>query len=266
LEDRLVIARVWRWVCHPRRSVSRARFRLFLRIYGLPGISLSAIAPEDPVVDPPILDNMCLPPYYGWSKHDDYTPLLKMVKTVQPRVLVELGTAHGNTVANICNQLPNCRVWTVNAPAERMTGEITTYSLDAGEIGSVYRRYGFGDRVVQTFENTLHLDLSKYFDEPCVDLAIIDACHDTEYVLNDFAKVAPFMRPGGLVLCHDTDPTPDAHTWGSYRACMRLRRQGFDIRLVDGTWWGVWRKDAPLVAPAPVPRSTTEPAPALPHA
>jgi predicted O-methyltransferase YrrM len=260
-----VIARVWRWVCHPRRTLAKARFRLFLRLRGLPEVPLLAIAPDDPPVEQPIMDHICLPPYHGWSLHNDYFPLLKMAKSLQPRVVLELGTAQGNTVANICNQLPNCHVWTVNAPAETMTGEITTYALDADEIGCVYRQYGFADRVVQIFENTLHLDLSRYFDEPCIDLAIIDACHDTDYVLNDFSKVLPFVRPGGLVLFHDTDSDPGAHTWSSYIACMRLRRRGFDIRKVEGTWWGVWRKDAPLEMPLPAPRPTGEPAAALPR-
>jgi predicted O-methyltransferase YrrM len=212
------------------------------------------------------MEQICLPPFHGVHPHDDYTPLLKIVRSAQPRVVVELGTAHGNTVANICNQLPDCHVWTVNAPAERMTGDITTYSLDENEIGCVYRQYGFADRVVQILENTLDLDLSRYFNEACVDLAIIDACHDIEYVLNDFQKVEPFVRPGGLVLLHDTYPTRTAHTWTSYEACMRLRRRGFDIRLVDGTWWGVWRKHAPLATAAPVLHPLAEPAPALPNA
>jgi predicted O-methyltransferase YrrM len=261
-----MIARLWGWACHPRRTLVGIRFRLLTRRFALPVIPLQALAPDDPAIEPPIMEQICLPPFHGVHLHDDYTPLLKIVRSVQPHVVLELGTAHGNTVANICNQLPDCRVWTVNAPAERMTGDITTYSLDENEIGCVYRQYGFADRVVQILENTLNLDLSRYFDEPCVDLAIIDACHDIDYVLNDFRKVEPFVRPGGLVLFHDTYPTRTAHTWTSYEACMRLRQRGFDIRLVDGTWWGVWRKHAPLTAAAPVRYPLGEPAPALPNA
>jgi hypothetical protein len=33
-----------------------------------------------------------------------------------------------------------------------------------------------------------------------------------------------------------------AHLGGSYIACMKLRRQGFDIRHLTGTWWAVWIK------------------------
>ena len=261
-----MIARLWRWACHPRRTLVGLRFRLLSRRFALPVIPLQAIAPDDPAIQPPIMEQICLPPFHGLDPHDDYTPLFKIVRSLQPRVVLELGTAYGNTVANICNQLPGCRVWTVNAPAERMTGEITTYALDASEIGYVYRKYGFGDRVVQILENTLQVDLSHYLKRGSVDLAIIDACHDVDYVLNDFQKVEPFVRPGGLVLFHDTYPSRERHTWSSYQACMRLRQQGFDIRLVDQSWWGVWRKNTPMTAAAPVRHHGAEPAPALPKA
>ena len=261
-----MIARLWRWACHPRRTLVGVRFRLLTRRFALPLIPLQALAPDDPAIEPPIMEQICLPPYHGVHAHDDYTPLFKIVRSVQPRVVLELGTAYGNTVANICNQVPDCRVWTVNAPAERMTGDITTYSLDASEIGYVYRKYGFGDRVVQILENTLDLDLSHYLNPGSVDLAIIDACHDVEYVLNDFRKVEPFVQPGGLVLFHDTYPSRNRHTWSSYEACMRLRQHGFDIQLVDGSWWAVWRKNAALTLPAPARRLGAERAPALPAA
>jgi predicted O-methyltransferase YrrM len=202
-----------------------------------------------------------MPPFVPFRDHDDYSPLLKIAKSLQVKVLLELGTAYGNTVANICREIPQARVWTVNAPPETITGNITTYVLELQEIGRVYKEHGFADRVTQILENTLTLDLSRYFSEACVDLAIIDACHDTEYVLNDFFKVEPFMRPGGLILLHDTAPWPGMHTWDSYKACMQLRRQGFDVRWIRGTWWGVWRKAAPLASTAPVRLAAAETAP-----
>jgi predicted O-methyltransferase YrrM len=251
-----MIARIRFWVTHPLQTLERARFKLFLRIRGLPAVALAAVAPDDPRLDAPIVEHSCMPPFVPGRDHDDYSTLLKIVKTARPNVLLELGTGYGNTVANICREVGNVRVWTVNAPPEKITGNITTYVLNEQEIGHVYREHGFADRVTQILENTLSLDLARYFSEACVDLAIIDACHDTEYVLNDFSKVEPFVRPGGIVLFHDTAPWPGMHTWGSYTACMELRRKGFDVRWIQGTWWGVWRKAAPLLVAAPARLAT----------
>lgn len=190
----------------------------------------------------PILDDVCLPPYVG-STLDDFDTLRRIVWETQPSTVLELGTAHGNTVANICRLLPNTHVYTVNAPAAEQTGVLTTFDLTPDEIGRTYRDHGYDDRVTQIFANTLHLDLTGFFPEPAVDLAIIDACHDTEYVMNDFLKVEPFVRADGIVLLHDTHPSMRKHYAGSYRACMLLRRRGFDIRYLDGTAWGIWVKE-----------------------
>ncbi len=207
----------------------------------LPSVELAAIVPRAVEIEPPIMTDICLPPYHKFDDHDDYTPLMKIVKSLQPRVVLELGTAHGNATANICRQSPQTKIYTVNAPVEEQTGNLTTYDLTVEEIGRVYRQHGFGERVVQIFANTLHLDLSQYFTEPVIDLAIIDACHDTEYVINDFHKVKPFIKPGGMVLFHDTFQSPaPSHLDGSYRACLKLRREGYDIRHLEHTWWAMW--------------------------
>jgi predicted O-methyltransferase YrrM len=238
-----------RLVRNPRATLAVQARKLWLRYHvarhALPSVGLSYLTTDNPQIVPPIMDEICMPPYYGPTDHDDFTPLMKIASALQPKVIVELGTAHGNTVANLCNQLEDCRVYTVNAPVELQTGETITFELTRDEIGRVYRNAGFADRVVQIFQNTLHLDLGQYFSEPVVDLAIVDACHDTDYVINDFLKVKPFVRQGGIVLFHDTHPSMAGHLDGSYIGCMLLRAQGFDIRHLSGSWWGVWRNDGP---------------------
>jgi hypothetical protein len=206
----------------------------------LPLVKLDDVAPAI-TMESPILDDICMPPYFAFA-HDDYSALMRIAAMVDPRLIVELGTAHGNTVANLCKQFPNANVVTVNAVAEEQTGEAITFSLAPQDIGRVYRQHGFGGRVMQLLQNTLQLDLSAHVAEGSVDLAIIDACHDAAFVENDFRKVSPYVRSGGMVLLHDTHPSMQGHLWGSYLACVRLRRRGYDIQHVKDTWWGIWRK------------------------
>jgi len=218
-------------------------------IYQLPEVELTSIIPVDTPIASPIQNDISLPPFYAFPDHDDYTPLMKLCRARRLEVVVELGTAHGNTTANICRQCPDTKVYTVNAPVDEQTGVFVTYELSRSEIGRVYRAHGYADRVTQIFCNTLDLNLSQYFDQPVIDLAIIDACHDTDYVLNDFDKVRPFVRAGGIVLFHDTHPSMRNHLVGSYRACMILRRKGYDIRHIKGTWWAIWVNDRMLKTP-----------------
>lgn len=243
------ITRLVRRPASPARPVIRLASRTYLSgvkaRYGLPSTDLSGLGVGLPTetMGPQVMDDICLPPYYGSADHDDYHPLMAIVRARQPRVVLELGTAHGNTVANICAELPETRVYTVNAPAEHQTGVIVTFSLDEDEIGRAYRAHGFGSRVTQILGNTMDVNLGDAVPAGEVDLAIIDACHDTKYVLNDFKKVVPVLSGHAVVLLHDTHPSMESHLRGSYLACMRLRKQGYDIRHLRNTWWGAWRRD-----------------------
>jgi len=210
-------------------------------MYGLPTIKLNELVADEVTPEEPIMDDLCLPNHHEGPGHNDLVPLLKILKSRQPENVLELGTAYGNTTANICKQCPDTKVYTVNALPEQISGDMITFALTKEEIGRAFRQHGFSSRVQQIFANTLDLDLSPHLKKHSVAFAIVDACHDTPFVLNDFLKVAPYMKPGGLVLLHDTHPSMEEHLLGSYRACMYLRKKGYDIRHLSDTWWGVWQ-------------------------
>lgn len=171
--------------------------------------------------------------------HDDLVPMLQLIKASNPKVILELGTAYGTTTANILMN-HDCKVYTVNALPEQIEGEITTFALTKEEIGEVYRKYGLEGKVEQIYANTLELDLSPYMGEERAQFAIIDACHDTDFVINDFNKVKPFLDKDAIVLFHDTHPSQKGHLRGSYQACLKLRGKGFNVKHLEDTWWGVW--------------------------
>lgn len=221
------------------RLGSEINLAITKRYYHLPVVEIDVEANRESI-SKPILDDICLPPYHGPSDHDDYLPLMSIAKNLRPKTVVELGTAHGNIAANICRQCPEAKIYTVNALAEQQTGNMATYELNQDEIGRVYRAHGYESRVIQILQNTMDLDLSGHLDGPIVDLAIIDACHDTDYVVNDFLKVQPFIRPNGIVLLHDTHPSMNDHLEGSYVACMKLRRKKYDVHHIKNTWWAIW--------------------------
>lgn len=248
--------RTSRWRRGAARIVRPIRALLTRSHARLPQISMHQLAPHAVLSEPVIDDDRNLPPRPGLSwrtadgrlvrpVHDDVTPLLRLVSHLEPRLVLELGTAHGNTTANIC-RFSRARVITVNALPDQMSGVVTTFALSREDIGRVYVSHGFADRVTQVFTNTLDFRPTDHADPGSVDLAIVDACHDQEYVKADFLKVAPMMRSGGIVLLHDTHPSRAGHLSGSYDACLWLRQQGFDIRHLRGTWWACWVATATL--------------------
>lgn len=157
--------------------------------------------------------------------------------------MLELGTALGNLTANLCRLLPLASIVTVDAPAGMQSGRLTTHPLRADEIGQVYRRHGFESRVTQVFADTRNLHLSDLLHGRRIDLAVIDACHDYDFVARDFRLVVRFMSEWGVVFFHDLHPSLAGHLLDSYAAGLWLRRRGFDVRHLDGTWWGMWTRD-----------------------
>lgn len=226
------------------RQVKRLAKQLSLSIYKhryrLQTLELSEMVEESHHNMVPILDDIRLPPYKGDKNCNDLDPLLLIALAVNPKIVVELGTSHGNITANLCQACKNAHVYTVNALPQKQSGKWVTHGPSTDEIGRVYKRYGYSSRVTQIFENTLDLNLLEYIDDKSVDLAIIDACHDTDYVINDFFKLLPFMSPQSMILFHDTFPSMEKHLEGSYLACMKLKQRGFDIYHIKNTWWGIW--------------------------
>ncbi len=241
----------------------KLRWSAFWSTYKLPTIHLQDLGADAGLITPPITEFLCLPPYFEGvnrrsepesaarageadpllatlNDHDDAGPLLALICHFAPKVVLELGTAQGATVANIC-AVSDAHVYTVNALPEQIDGNLITFALTKTEIGEVYRKYGYADRVTQIYENTWELDLLQYIPPGSVDFAVIDACHDVDFVINDFHCVLPLLHDRSVVLFHDVHPSMSDHLLDSYIACMCLRREGFNIQHLDGTWWGVWQ-------------------------
>lgn len=187
-----------------------------------------------------ISEDVGLPSIYHFEKkHDDLGKLLQLIQHYQPKTVIEFGTSFGNTVANICKH-STAMLYTVNALPEQISGSVITGVLSKESIGRVYKKYGFSNRVVQIYENTLSVDLEKYMAKESADFAIIDACHDIDYIINDFNKILPFLKKDAIVLFHDTHPSCRGHLLNSYQACMKLRKQNYDIKHIKNTWWAIW--------------------------
>lgn len=226
----------------------KTRLNFFWNNFQLPLLDIEEISPNATPVQPVIFDHLCLPPYHGPQEHNDIVPLLTLIDYFKPKTFLEVGTAHGATVANIC-ALSEAKIYTINALPEQLDGIYTTFALTRNEIGCVYREHGFSDRVTQIYLNTWKMDLSPYLDEKTIDFAIIDGCHDTEFVINDFHCVFPYLSPSAVVVFHDvgrSKPEPMySHLDDGYFACMYLRKMGFNVCLIKNTWWGIWRANNP---------------------
>lgn len=227
-----------------KRATQQTIWNFFWNNFQLPQIFIEEIDPKFTLCVPRFLDDICLPPYKGNDKFIDYSILISLIKTIKPEKVLELGTAQGNTVANICSE-SDAQVYTVNALPEQIEGNIITFTLNKEEIGKVYKERGFENRVVQIYENTKNLDILDFVPPKRIDFAFLDACHDAEFVVNDFIKILPALSEQATVLLHDTFPSVEHYYLDSYLGCMYLRRIGYNIKHIENSSWGYWSAKDP---------------------
>lgn len=119
-----------------------------------------------------------------------------LAESIGAQEVVELGTSTGYS-----------GLWLLLA-LTRTGGRLTTFEIDKGRNAMAREHFaqaGVGDRVIAVLGDA-HAEVAKL--KGPVDLVFIDA--DKEGYLDYFVKLAPLVRPGGLVVAHNmASPPPD---------------------------------------------------------
>lgn len=117
-----------------------------------------------------------------------------------PRILLEIGTSHGQTTALMAQNASTGTVFTINIPPEEITegGRNVTFAPSREEIGQYYRELKLTN-IRQIFANTRNWSP----DFSPIDVAFIDGCHDAEFVFNDTLEVLKNCRSGSIIMWHD---------------------------------------------------------------
>lgn len=78
------------------------------------------------------------------------------------------------------------------------------------------------------------------------DLIFIDGAHEREQVKRDIINAVDFLRPGGIIVCHDVNPdreylTRPEWSYSAWQAFAELRctRADMFMYVVDAEWCGV---------------------------
>lgn len=230
-----------RWCLrHPRntaRSVSRGLAQIYRQCMEegspLPLASLHEIAPPNHQVS--------LANFEGRNGNVSLYELLvisSLVRSRQPRTLLEIGTFDGNTTLQMAVNSPDdARIFTLDLPPDPETASSTLDPMDRAyivdEAKQQKRRYedsSQAHKVVQLIGDSATFDFEAQFAEQAVDLAFIDGSHSYEYVRNDTEKVLQALAPEGLVLWHDYKPA-----WPGVIRYLEERRADLPLRRIRGT-------------------------------
>lgn len=137
-----------------------------------------------------------------WSGHLPFAH--DLVAAFRPGLLVELGTHHGDSYFGFCqsvaaNSVP-CRCYAVDTWRgdshagwfdESVFQEVSAYNSSHFASFSILLRTTFDEA-------------SEQFEDQTIDLLHIDGLHTYEAVKHDFETWFPKVRPGGIILLHDT--------------------------------------------------------------
>ncbi|HRH80462.1 MAG TPA: class I SAM-dependent methyltransferase [Thiobacillaceae bacterium] len=168
----------------------------------------------------------------------EITRLARAVQAIQPRIILEIGTASGGTAL----------IWS-HLAAERV---ITCDLKDMAYQTPLFTRFpppGSGCEVTLLSGNShdpgFKARVARELDGAKVDFLFIDGDHTEEGVTADYLDYKEFVRPGGLIAFHDIvehQPLPTNqvfHLWKRLKPVARLeefvndpQQRGFGIGVL----------------------------------
>jgi caffeoyl-CoA O-methyltransferase len=115
-----------------------------------------------------------------------------LTETIGAKHVVEIGTSTGFSGLWFCLAL------------RKTGGKLTTFEIDAGRAATARKFFGQAgcDKLITVVEGDAHAKLATLKKQAPVDLAFVDA--DKEGYVDYLQQLLPLVRPGGLLVAHNT--------------------------------------------------------------
>jgi GT2 family glycosyltransferase len=137
----------------------------------------------------------------AWVGHLPFAAWL--IKEVNPKIFVELGTHSGNSYFAFCQSIQQSRLQTKSYAVDTWQGD----EHAGGYTDEVYVAVStHNDRHYRAFSRLLRTTFDEaagYFSDGSVDLLHIDGLHTYDAVRHDYEHWLPKLAPGAVVLFHD---------------------------------------------------------------
>lgn len=153
--------------------------------------------------------------YHSYTKGElDSSNLIivnKIVKYLEPQIIVEIGTYRGRTTYNMAKNSIKSKIITIDiADIETniFSGVDMKYHLSKDEVGTLYKGSEVEDRITQIYSDSLSIECQLQLDQQLgnnkIDFAFIDGGHDYDSVRHNFEElILPRLNIGGVVIFDD---------------------------------------------------------------
>lgn len=143
------------------------------------------------------------------QNRNEFVQLVKLVQQLNPKNVIEIGTAHGGTLAAWCAVSKyNASIISIDLPGGCFAGGYPWWKKSLFQRLTKPRQWLYlirGDsHSNETFDNVI-----QCFNPEMVDFLFIDGDHTLTGVEQDYYKYASFVRKGGVIALHDILPQPN---------------------------------------------------------
>lgn len=177
----------------------------------------------------------------NWSGHIPFA--CDLVAVLRPSVFVELGTHLGESYFAFCQAIVESGTHTQAYAVDTWEGDIHT-----GAYGNeVFREVDEYNRALYNgFSHLMRMSFDEAagdFENESIDLLHIDGLHTYEAVRHDFDLWWPKVKPGGIVLLHDSAGRHD--DFGVWKVLEEARECAQVAEFFHSNGLGVVRKPGP---------------------
>jgi predicted O-methyltransferase YrrM len=142
--------------------------------------------------------------------------LYSIARMTRPRVIVEIGSARGNStcaMALACSENGLGKVYAIDPHRENDWSDLGTNGATLGFLRTRIKRYQL-ERQCEVMPMTSDA-AARTWTQP-IDLLFIDGDHTLAGVQQDFELFAPWVKPSGIVALHDSGWEFE-RPWRSYK-------------------------------------------------
>jgi len=151
----------------------------------------------------PIADSVIILDNTKTPVEDRYV-LEKAVKSIRPKIVLEIGTYLGETTLELAKNSPTSKIYTIDI-CEEMQVDIPYLQEDEllprKKVGKAFRNKN--RNIFQILGDSRQFSTYSFLNGKKIDFAFIDGNHSLEAVIQDTENVLNFMQKNSIIFWHD---------------------------------------------------------------